>query len=203
MRICTPDHASYHYTTQTEDGEILMPYSTTARFFHWGMALLVLTTVPAGFIMVQQGLDRSLQNSLFIYHKNIGVVLLLIVLARAAYRWRNPPAALSDAVPDWQRKIAALSHLSLYVLLIVMPLAGYIRVKAGGFPIESLDAMGVPSLVPRSEALADTAKAIHYFAGIALSVLIGLHIAAAAFHGVIRRDGVFSRMWPPVAPRNS
>jgi cytochrome b561 len=79
--------------------------------------------------------------------------------------------------------------------------AGYIRVKAGGFPIESLDALGAPSLVPRSEALEETAKAVHYFGGIALGAVIAVHIAAAAYHGLVRRDGVVSRMWPPFAGR--
>jgi cytochrome b561 len=86
-------------------------------------------------------------------------------------------------------------------LLFVMPIAGYIRVKAGGFPIESLDWLGVPPLVPRSDALAETAKSVHYAAGIAITGLIALHVAAAAYHGIIRRDGVFSRMWPPFAGR--
>jgi cytochrome b561 len=79
-----------------------------------------------------------------------------------------------------------------------MPLAGYIRVKAGGFPIEALDAMGVPSLVPRSDALAETAKAVHFYGAFAITGVVGLHIGAAAYHGLFRRDGVFSRIWPPL-----
>ena len=173
-----------------------MTYSLTARLLHWGMAALILTTIPAGLIMVQQGLPHMLQDSLFIYHKNVGVLLLLLVLIRAAYRGTHPPAPLPESVPVWQRRIAGLSHLALYALLILMPVAGYIRVKAGGFPIETLDAWGVPSLVPKSKVLADSAKAVHYVAGFTIAALIVLHISAAAFHGLVRRDGVFSRMWP-------
>ena len=66
-----------------------------------------------------------------------------------------------------------------------MPVAGYIRVRAGGFPIETLDWLGVPSLVPRSEALAETAKTVHFFGGIAIAGLIALHVAAAAYHGIV------------------
>lgn len=165
------------------------------------MALLVLATIPAGFVMIQPDLDRSLQNALFLFHKNVGVLLLLLVVVRALYRWRHPPAPLPGDVPDWQRRAAGLSHLSLYALLIIMPVAGYTRVKAGGFPIETLDWLGLPSLVPRSDALAETAKTVHFLGGLAIAGLIALHIAAAAYHGVIRRDGVFSRMWPPFAGR--
>lgn len=165
------------------------------------MAVLILATIPAGVIMVQEGLDRSLQNLLFVYHKNVGVLLLLLVLVRLAYRWRHPPAPLPDSVPASQQRIAGLSHAALYALLIAMPLAGYVRVKAGGFPIESLDALGVPSLVPRSDALAETAKLLHYLGGFAIAGLIAMHVGAAAFHGIVKKDGVFSRMWPPFQAR--
>jgi cytochrome b561 len=165
------------------------------------MAILVLAMIPVGFVMVQPDLDRSIQNALFLFHKNVGVLLLILVVLRALYRWRHPPAALPDDLPAWQRKIAGLSHVSLYALLFIMPVAGYTRVKAGGFPVETLDWLSVPSLVPRSDALAETAKTIHYLGGIAIAGLIAVHIAAAAYHGIVRRDGVFSRMWPPFSGR--
>jgi cytochrome b561 len=71
-------------------------------------------------------------------------------------------------------------------------------VRAGGFPIEALDAIGVPPLVPRSEALASAAQTVHFLGAWAISALIALHVAAALYHGLVVRDGVFGRMWPPV-----
>lgn len=177
-------------------------YSNTARLLHWVMAILVLLTIPAGLIMVQTGLDRGLQNALFIYHKNVGVLLLLLVVARLAWRLIVPPPAFPQDMPRWQARIAGFTHVAVYVLLFIVPIAGYIRVRAGGFPIESLDALGVPPLVPRSDALAETAKTVHYIAGIAIAALLATHIGAALFHGIVKRDGVFSRMWPPVGGRN-
>jgi cytochrome b561 len=176
-------------------------YRLPARLLHWTMAILILAMIPAGLLMVQPELDRSLQNSLFLFHKNVGVLLLILIVVRVIYRWRNPPAALPDDIPGWQHRIAGISHVSLYALLFIIPIAGYIRVKAGGFPIETLDWLGVPSLVPRSDALAEVAKTVHYFAGLAIAAIILSHIGAAAYHGIIRRDGVFSRMWPPFAGR--
>lgn len=172
-------------------------YRGPARLIHWVMAVLVLAMIPVGVIMTQQGLDRSLQNSLFIFHKNIGVLLLILIVIRLGYRLTHKPAPLPPDIPEWQHRIAGLSHAALYALLFVMPVAGYVRVKAGGFPIETLDALGVPALVPRSDALAEVAKTIHYFGGLAIAALIAMHVGAALYHGVVRRDGVFSRMWPP------
>jgi cytochrome b561 len=178
-------------------------YSSTARLFHWIVAALVLLMIPAGVVMVQEGISRGLQNALFIFHKNVGVVVLLLVICRYAYRRINPPPPLPAAMPQLQRRIAEISHRTLYALLFLMPVAGYVRVRAGGFPIEWLDRLGVPTLVPRSEELAQAAKTVHFFGSIALGALIALHVGAALFHGVVRRDGIFSRMWPPLGVRGA
>lgn len=172
-----------------------LSYTAPARWLHWSMAVLVLAMVPVGFLMVQQGLPRALQNALFIFHKNVGVLLLVLIVLRSLYRWRRPPP--SSDLPQWQLTIARFTHGALYVLLFLMPLAGYIRVRAGGFPIEALDAMGVPALIPKSEAVAGIAKSVHYYGAWAIAILIGLHIAAALRHAFIKRDGVMARMWVP------
>lgn len=173
-------------------------YTGTARGLHWLMAVFILLTIPAGLVMVQPGLDRSLQNGLFIYHKNIGVLLLILIVGRLVWRLRNPPPAKPSSLTPIQARIAEFTHIAMYALLFLVPIAGYVRVKAGGFPIESLDALSIPSLVPRSEALVEVAKTVHYGAGLLLIALIAMHIGAALFHGVVKQDGVFSRMWPPV-----
>jgi cytochrome b561 len=171
-------------------------YSATARLLHWIMAVLILSMLPVGFLMVQTGLARAVQDALFIYHKNIGVAVLLLAFARLLWRWRHPGPDLPASLPAWQARVAGFSHGLLYVLMIAMPLMGYIRVRAGGFPIEMLDRMGLPTLVPRSDALAEVAKAAHYYGGIALAILLVLHIGAALHHALILRDGVWERMAP-------
>lgn len=173
-------------------------HATPMRVLHWIMAVLVLLMIPAGLVMVQPGLDRGLQNALFVLHKNTGILLILLLVLRVALRLRNTAPPLPSAMPGWQRLAAGATHGALYLLLLAVPVAGYIRVKAGGFPIESLDALGMPSLVPRSDALAGTAKLAHWALGLAMGGVIAAHVGAAAFHGLVKRDGVFSRMWPPM-----
>jgi cytochrome b561 len=171
-------------------------YRAPARLMHWLTVLLVFSTIPAGVIMVQEGLTRSTQDALFIWHKNIGVVILLVVLIRLIYRAANPPPPLPASLSPAQAAIAGLTHWGMYGLLIVMAVSGYVRVRAGGFPIEALDALGIPAFVPRSQTLEETAKAIHFWARFPLVALILMHVGAAMFHGIVKRDGVFSRMWP-------
>lgn len=185
-----------------ENASAHLGYTATAKIVHWTMAVLILATIPVGFLMVQQGLPRPVQNALFIFHKNIGVVLLAFVVLRLAVRWRRPPPPLPDHMPRLQMLAAHATHLALYALMIVMPVAGYVRVRAGGFPIEALDAAGIPALVPRSEGLAEFAKAVHYYCAFLFVAVIAAHVLAGLYHKFVLRDGVFSRMWP-TGPRRT
>lgn len=172
-------------------------YTSAQRWLHWIMALLILPMVVAGFVMVQSGLPRALQNALFIGHKNIGTLLLLLALLRLALRLKRGAPALPATIPALQRRVAEASHAALYALILLMPLSGYIRVRAGGFPIEALDRLGLPTLVPRSDTLAAAAKTVHELGGYAIAALLLAHIGAALHHGLIRRDGLWARIWPP------
>lgn len=174
-------------------------YGTTARMLHWLVAALILAMIPVGLLMVQDGLDRGLGDALYLFHKNVGSLLIVIIALRLVWRLTHPPAPLPATMPDWQRRVAGLSHLALYGLMVVMPLSGYVRVRAGGFPIEGLDALGLPTLVPRSKPLADAASSLHELAAWALMAVLALHVGAALHHALIRRDGVWARMWPPRA----
>lgn len=174
-------------------------YKVPARVIHWTMAVIVLCMIPVGFLMLNDDLSRSVRNTMFTTHKNVGVLMLVLIFVRLIYRWRNPPQLRPVALPALQAFAAHATHIALYAMLLIMPLSGYIRVRAGGFPIEALDAMGIPALVPRSDALAEFAKATHYYAAYAMIALIAMHIGAAAYHGIVRRDGIFSRMWPVFA----
>lgn len=171
-------------------------YAPTARALHWLTALFVLSSIPAGAIMVEEGLPRALQNGLFIFHKNIGVVILLLVAARLIFRAMNPPPPLPPALPAWQARAAHGVHALLYLLLIAMAVSGYVRVVSGGFPLELWDALGVPRIAPRSDAIAKQASTIHGIVRFGLIALILVHIGAAIYHGMVRRDGIVRRMWP-------
>ena len=171
-------------------------YKPVAKALHWATALFVLLTIPAALIMLTPGIERQVQDPLFLFHKNIGVVIFVLVAIRLAYRLVNPPPPLPDSVPSWQRHVAEATHWLLYGLLLAMAISGYIRVTAGGFPLEVFDQIGLPRPVPRSDSLAETAKTIHARLRFPLMALIALHIAAALYHAFIKRDGVVRRMMP-------
>lgn len=176
-------------------------YRLSSRLIHWVMAFFILGMVPVGFIMIQDGLSRPLQNFLFISHKNFGVLMLILIAVRLVNRFAAQPKLAPVPLPKIQELAATATHVGLYALMVIMPLSGYIRVRAGGFPIEALDALGIPALVPRSDALAEVAKSVHFYGAYALAAILAMHIGAALLHKFVLRDGIFARMWPPLGDR--
>lgn len=177
-----------------------MGYGTVARILHWLMAIMVLVMIPVGTIMVREGLARPTQDALFILHKGMGASLLVLILLRFAWRLSHRPPPLPASVPPAQALVARAVHWGLYLFVFVMAASGFARVRLGGFPIELLDALGVPPLLPENEPLAEVAKRVHATARFGLIALIVVHVAAGLYHGLVLKDGVFSRMWPPVRP---
>ncbi len=160
--------------------------------------LVVAIMIPVGLYMTQDGLPKPTQDRLFILHKGLGAVFLVVIVARIGWRLFNRPPPLPASLSRGQRLAAEAVHGGLYLFLLVMAVSGYVRVTTGGFPIEWLNAVGIPPLLPKAEAVSKVASIIHAVAKNGLILLILMHVGAAAYHGIIRRDGVVSRMWPPV-----
>ena len=176
-----------------------MGFGTVSRLFHWVTVLLVLVMIPAGIVMTQD-VPRGLQDQLFILHKGLGPIVLVVVVLRLLWRAFHPAPPLPASVPPLQAKAAGLVHAALYFFLLLQAVSGYVRVTTGGFPIETLDALGIPPLLPKAKGVGDVASVVHQVSAFCLMGLIAMHVAAAAFHGLVKRDGVVSMMWPPIAP---
>jgi cytochrome b561 len=169
-------------------------YSGTARVLHWFTAVLVLTMIPAGITMVNIG-PGPLQNTLFDLHRSIGVLLVLVILLRLAYRLNHPPPPLPADIPAIQQFAASFVHLALYTLLIVQPIVGWIGTSAFRAPINVFWLFQLPPIWPEDRAFSDQVFVVHRAIGYLIVLLLCAHIGAALFHHFVRRDRVLLRMW--------
>jgi len=135
------------------------------------------------------------------WHKWLGVTIFLLVAFRLLWRLAHPAPAYPDTMPPWQRHAAAVSHLLLYVLMLAIPLSGWLFSSASGVPIVYFGLVQIPDLVGRSKPLADLLKQIHVILNCALFVTLCVHAAAALRHHFVQRDDVLRRMAPFLAPR--
>ena len=174
-------------------------YSGTARFFHWLTVLLLVTTIPIGMAMTYRGGELNIwdvtTNGLYSAHKTLGVLLLVVVVLRLIYRllYGAPPDEPSLAA--WQKALSHIAHWSLYGLLILIPIVGWLGVSM--FP--ALDIFGLfklPALAAPDQKTAKWLFEVHEFLGNILLLLIAVHVAAALGHHFVLRDNVLRRMWP-------
>jgi cytochrome b561 len=138
--------------------------------------------------------DEVLKLRLYNIHESIGITLLLMTLARLAWRLRHaPPPALPQ--PAMLRGAAAATHAALYALLLTMPVVGLLATNAWGFPLRWFGLIPVPSPLGANEDWAPFLTALHGWMALALGLLVLVHAGAALlWHGLVRRDGLLRRM---------
>jgi len=162
---------------------------------HWAVALgIVLQFVWAWRIDQVESIRQ--QFALVNQHKSIGMAVLLLVVLRLAWRAFNRPPANPEAMAVWERRAAALSHGLLYALILAIPLTGWAYSSAAGYGAEFFGLLDIPDFVPQSEALESVLARVHYGLGIALLVLVSVHVLAALRHHFVLKDDVLKRMLP-------
>jgi len=84
----------------------------------------------------------------------------------------------------------------LYVLMIALPLSGWVINSASGIPFRVFWWFPLPAIVAPDKALAEAAKQVHFALFVALAALLVVHIAAALRHHFAKRTDVLVRMLP-------
>ena len=170
-----------------------------AKALHWIVAGLVLAMLPLGFAMVWLVSTLGTKFALYQLHKSLGVLVWALVLARLAWRWLNPlvPVPPADLEP-WERVAAKLTHGGLYLLLLVLPVTGWIMASTSplGLPTLVFGLFTLPNPFGPDAALEGAMKLVHGGLALLVALLLALHVGAALHHHFVRRDGVLVRMLP-------
>jgi cytochrome b561 len=174
-------------------------YSAVNQVFHWLTALLMFAILPIAWIMTSLGRDAPGREAWVTTHKTIGILILGITVVRIAWRMVDPAPPLTGRAGRWEQALAKATYVLFYVVLVGMPVSGYILSAAGGHPVELFGLLPIPPLVPHDPALARSATAVHILGRWLVYALVALHLCGVALHVVVRRDGVLGRMLPPGA----
>ena len=172
-------------------------YDDVAVVLHWLLAVALFGQLVLGWWMI--GLPETppgLQAGWFNLHKSIGVTIAAVVLVRLAWRSTHP-VAMPDVLPRWQQRAARANHRLLYVLMLVIPLSGYLGSSFSGYPVRYFG-VALPSWTAAWPAGKTFMSGLH-LAGIwTFMALLLVHVGAAFWH-LARRDGVAARMRVPFA----
>jgi cytochrome b561 len=126
------------------------------------------------------------------FTRSVGLTILLLMLLRLAWRWRHPPPPL-PAMPAWQSRLARATHVTLYVTLFAMPLAGYLGSVFSGYPVRYFG-IALPSWGWKDESLKNLMSVLHFTVSWILACAVGLHVTAALKHWLWDRDALVARI---------
>ena len=170
-------------------------YSGTAKSLHWLIVALLIGQFAVAWSMPQIG-RNTVPGTLINLHFSIGTLIIAVAIVRLGWRLTHPEPEPEAGLPPWQRTTARIVHWLLYVPLFLVPVLGWINASWRGFPVVMFG-LELPALVARRAPNWHWTGDVHVLlANYALLGLVGLHVAAALYHWLIRRDGVLQRMLP-------
>jgi cytochrome b561 len=178
-------------------------YGIIAMAFHWSVALLFLGNLALGAYMSTLELSDPNLFPLYQLHKSFGICIFVLVAFRLAWRFFDKPPALPTTMPWWETLAAKLTHIGLYLILVAMPLTGWIIVSASPIAIPTLifDLISLPHIEfiarnPDKDLWYGVGQWAHWLLAWAAGAGASLHVAAALRHHFILKDATLRRMLP-------
>lgn len=170
-------------------------YGAMAVLLHWIMAILIIGLLAEGLYMVR--IPVSLEKlKLFGWHKEYGMLVLILVCFRIGWRFANTVPALPALIPDWQKLAARTAHWAFYFFMFAMPVTGWLITSSAGLPVSLFGWITFPNLISPNANLQSLFSEIHEWLGYALIATVCLHTGAALQHHFINRDNVLKGMLP-------
>jgi cytochrome b561 len=168
-------------------------WGAVTRGLHWLIAVLILAQFVIGSVAEEMKLTPT-KLDLFVWHKSIGVTILVLAVLRLLWRLANRPPAPPAGMPDWERKLAAFAHWVLYALIFAVPLSGWWISDASKVPFKAYFLVPMPDFIPTDRALQEAAAEVHEVLTMTLLVVVIAHLAAALRHHFVLHDDVLRRM---------
>ena len=108
----------------------LARYSRIADWLHWAIAALIVLNLLLGFF--HEDFEKPVRSAMMNVHKATGLTILVLTLARLAWRLGHRPPPFDPVMKAWEAGLARAVHWLFYALLVVLPLSGWILVSTNG-----------------------------------------------------------------------
>lgn len=171
-------------------------YTATAIALHWLIAVLLLGQFAFGLLLEDIPRGTPARGMYVNLHKSTGIVIGLLILVRISWRMTHKPPPLPDTMPVWQRHAARLSHIMLYLCMVMLPLSGYLASNFSRHGIKFFNRVHWQPWGPDDKGWYAFFNQTHHLAALLLAIFVALHVLAVAKHMLIDRDGLLLRMWP-------
>jgi cytochrome b561 len=171
-------------------------YGIVAIILHWLIAGLILATLGIGLYMEEAEKTPAIYK-LYGLHKALGITILALAFIRLLWRSTHKPPALPAEIPPFERLLAHIGHKILYLLMLALPLSGWVMSSAAGYPVSVFGFFNAPNIVSQNQALFFQAKEAHEIIANALIAMIAVHVLAVIIHA-IKKQNILGRMLPMI-----
>ena len=160
----------------------IQKYSLTSRIIHWFMAVIILFLLGLGIYMTKfLPIDSPSHLPIYSLHKTLGVVALIFIFIRIINRFVKKPPVLPTTMPKYEQILTHLGHFGLYVLMIVVPLSGFLMSNSFGFRVKFFG-LELPMIISTNFTLGKIFATIHELGAYTLLGLIVAHVGAVIKH---------------------
>ncbi|MDI1352354.1 MAG: cytochrome b [bacterium] len=177
------------------DFKSISRYSAVSKWLHWIIALAVIAMLVMGFFL--DDIPKEYKPNVYMLHKSTGILILFLMIIRFIWISLSGKPALPNSVAVWERFLSRFIQYGFYVLLIIMPLSGWIMSVAGNRVPVFFNLFNAPlPWVSPDKSLSEFMFESHQFIAWILIVFITLHVLGALKHHFIDKDNVLKSMLP-------
>ncbi|GAB6196670.1 cytochrome b [Lysobacter xanthus] len=170
-------------------------WGAVSQLFHWASAALLVALGAIGLYMTELTSPVA-KIRIYALHKSLGITLLALVLLRLLWRWTHDSPGPVAGMKRHLRLAADGMHGALYLMMIAMPLTGWLVNSTSGYPLQWFRLFNLPAIAAKNEHLNAIAKELHELGFWLLVLLVLGHVGAALYHHLFLGDGTLHRMLP-------
>jgi cytochrome b561 len=163
---------------------------------HWAAALVMILALYFGY-------GNGPRQEAFVAHAYAGLTVLGLVVVRLFLRTLLPWPEEEKGGTRISRLVAEAMHWTLYALMLLTPLTGWIVASEVGCTavprLPNIDRLG--SSFSIGHPVSAMMYHVHVFFVWSLLALVSLHVTAALFHHFVFRDTILVRMIPVLGQR--
>ena len=164
-------------------------YGVVSRSIHWATAAIIIALIVVGWYMTGLAEEDPARRNIYNLHKSVGVLSIFLLVLRFAWLKVSPAPELPAVFPASERNLTQGMRILLYVLMLLVPVSGYVMSTAAGYPVPFFKLFTMPALIGESEMLAEFAHEAHAILGYSILAVVALHIFGALKHRLADRGG--------------
>jgi cytochrome b561 len=177
-------------------------FGSITKLLHWVVAFLIIGQFYLIYRRWTFPKDSSESMQYIILHKSIGMAVLVLGIIYITWRATHLRPPYPAHMAFWEKKLARLTHLFLFLVMLAMPLTGYFMSVAGGHPVSWFNIFTFPSLIAQNKPLGQKIYLAHRYLSYAIIGFVILHTLGALKHHFINKDNVLKGMLPGWGKRN-